>query len=68
MADQPCLLFNACACLGPAPGDSECPCAMRAKGLTPNVKPWSDEDRKRLTEALKELDKRKTARKESSHG
>jgi hypothetical protein len=43
-----------CACMGPIGIDPECPCRMRAKGLTP-TEIWTPEARRQLDEALKQL-------------
>lgn len=45
--------MTVCACMGPQGKDPVCPCRMRAMGKVPTG--WSEDDRYRLTEVLKDI-------------
>lgn len=45
------MQINPCACMGPIGNDPECPCRMRAKGLTP-TEIWTPEAKAELDAAL----------------
>jgi len=46
--------MNPCACMGPIGNDPECPCRMRAKGLTPTPI-WTPEAKAELKAAFEEI-------------
>jgi hypothetical protein len=47
---------NACACLGPRDGEPMCMCMMIQAGLrTQEDYEWSEEDKQKLNEALRQM-------------
>lgn len=48
-------MINACACMGPRPGDEFCYCELKARGMSTEHYEWTEEEKRNLDEALKKM-------------
>lgn len=53
MTRRDATLGEACACMGPPPGEEFCYCQRKAMGLSTKYYEWTEDDKKRLNEILK---------------
>jgi hypothetical protein len=46
-------MLDACACMGPRPGDEFCYCQLKARGMSTAHYEWTVEEKQKLDAALK---------------